>query len=568
MTAAAIIPAAVAAYMMCTHWVALPYWDAWNTPAAQIASWCRGTLTLGELFSQHNEHRPFFPRLVNVPLGATFGWDVRREMAMGFLLLCGCSAVLYALLRQTMRSTGVALAAWAVANLLLFTPRQYENFLASAEGGSFLPAVALLCAMWVNLSKASFAAKTMLNAALAFVSTYTFGNGMLLWPLAFPLAIASARATSAPEESPRHRRMWRAIYIAAAAGSVALYFISYVHPPLSPPPASIVFRAPEMLVFFATWAGATFLPALAAHVGAAALLLFAGLSGCALWLAVRTKQWRPHYPWVLLGVYVLISGAVTTRARLEFGVQLAAQSRYVAFTPFLYIALLGLGLSVYRQLASPAARRSMLAGGAVCVAAIIILSGAAFAKQRRALKPFKQHREHLQRVVQWSIAIPTNPEIALFSPYPETLDTIRTLADAGVLRPPLVPASLAQQVQIAPREAAQTTGVLDRVTRLANGINFRGWAAIPGEDRAADLVVIGHEDAAGGWTPWAVTELGVKRRTLAERLAMPQLSRAGFSLDVITDKVPSEPVTFRAWAVDLGNLRAFPMAGAVPLDPR
>src|SRR3954471_24726399 len=40
-----IVPILLALFVVWKHRVPLPFWDEWNTPGAQLASWYRGTLT-------------------------------------------------------------------------------------------------------------------------------------------------------------------------------------------------------------------------------------------------------------------------------------------------------------------------------------------------------------------------------------------------------------------------------------------------------------------------------------------------------------------------------------------
>src|SRR5689334_14571778 len=82
------VPALFALHAMCTYWVAVPFWDEWETPGAQLAHYCRGSLDWADLFGQHNEHRLFFPRLIWLPLAILAGWDVRYEMILTFALVC------------------------------------------------------------------------------------------------------------------------------------------------------------------------------------------------------------------------------------------------------------------------------------------------------------------------------------------------------------------------------------------------------------------------------------------------------------------------------------------------
>jgi len=566
--AACSLPALVAFWMMWKHWVPVPFWDEWDTPGAQIASYYRGTLNFAQLFSQHNEHRLFFPRLVWLPMAILAGWDVRHEMVLTFLFVCLACVGLYQLLRSSDGSEGGRLFLFGLINLLLFSPRQYETFLTGAQGQTFVPTFALLLALLVNLSLISLPAKTIVNAALALVSTYSFGNGMLLWLLAFPLHTRSA-ADLSPGAS-RTRILSRTAYVLAAAVCVASYFISYRHPPLSPPVISPIAQLPAIARFVVVWIGSLFDVGAPAICGTVLLLLFVGLTTAALLQIRRSGLWRPHYPWLILGSYTLISGVVAAIARLGFAYSMAGDARYTAFSVFFYIAVIGLGFSVYGQAEKrPLAARAALSAAIVTLAVILTCWGITFQKERRLLRIFTHAWEHSLQVLRWSEAIPLNPEIALLSPYPvgETLGTIRTLAQHDALRPRLVSRKLASAINERPNTDSAAAGTLDAATLDAgNHLAFHGWARLPEQDRPADCVVVGFEMADGTWRPFCVIETGDKRPDLPRKFRSDALARAGFAGEVAATSLPRGDLTLRAWAIDLQNERAFPMAGAIRLS--
>ena len=291
-------------------------------------------------------------------------------MVATFVLACAGSAGLYAVSRRTNPSHGAVLLMFAVMNFLLFSPRQYENFLYAIMGEVFAPPCALILAILVNLSNLSLKWKALVNAALAFISTYTFANGMLLWVLAFPLGTTSALR---PEEA-RFRRFWRMAYASIGALSIFCYFISYQHPPLSPPFVSPLERLPALLHFFLFWIGSLFRVGDPALCGAVVVLLFGGLAAVAIAQGRRTGEWRAHYPWLILGCYPLISGGIVAMGRLGFGYFMAGDVRYTVSTAFFYIAVVGLGFSVYAQ-----AKRRPLKSGIAFSAAIVFLGNSRFA---------------------------------------------------------------------------------------------------------------------------------------------------------------------------------------------
>jgi hypothetical protein len=560
-----LLPVLAAFYMMCTHWVPVPYWDEWDSPGKQLAAFYRGDLCFADLFSQHNESRSFFPRLVYFALYLTAGWDVRCGMVATLVLACAGSAGLYAVCRRTNRSRGAVLLMFAVMNFLLFSPRQYENFLYAIMGEVFTPPCALILAILVNLSNLSLKWKALVNAALALISTYTFANGMLLWALAFPLGITSGLR---PEEA-RSRRFWRMVYALIGAASVGCYFFTYRHPPLSPPFVSPLERLPALLHFFLYWIGSLFRAGDPALCGAVVVLLFGGLAAVAISQGRRTGEWRAHYPWLILGCYPLISGGIVAMGRLGFGYFMAGDVRYAVTTAFFYIAVVGLGFSVYAQAKRrPLKSRIAFPAAIVLLGILVSLWAITFKKERRFLPTFTAVRQHSLLVLRWSEAIPQNPEIALLSPYPlaNVVAITRILAEHDALRPHLVGQKLAAAVNAQPDTKDASAGTLEAAKFDAGELSFHGWARVADQDRPADCVVLGFE-ADGEWKPFCVVETGGNRPD-AQQLGSAALKRAGFSGGIRPANFPRGETILKAWAIDLRNQRAFPIAGEASVQNR
>jgi hypothetical protein len=555
--------------MMWTHWVPVPFWDEWDTPGAQLASYYRGTLTWAELCSQHNEHRLLFPRLVWLPMAIVAGWDVRHGMVLTFCFVCLGAAGLYQLLRSSDGPAAGRAFAFGLMNLVLFSPRQYETFLVGAQGQTFVPTFMLVLALIVSLSGKSLRTKTIVNLAVAHVSTFSFGNGMLVWLLAFPLETQSADSQTS---RPRQRILWRAVYVLAAGLSVVSYFISYRHPSTTPPLVSPIAQLPGFVRFVLVWAGSLFNVGAPALCGAIVLFVFGGLAAAAIWQTRRVGAWRSHYPWLVLGCYALISGCVAAIARLGFDWSMAGDARYAAFSGFLYIAVFGLGFSVYTGM-KPRALTARIALSAAVVSLVVILAlwAITFKKERRLLRIFKPAWEHSLLVMRWSVAIPQNPEIGLLTPDPlwQTVGTIRTLAENDALRPRLVSQKLANAINEDPNAGGASAGTLDGATLETSGhLTFQGWARLPNQDRPADCVVIGFETPDGAWKPFCVFETGGNRPDVARTLASAALARAGFSGRVDAASFPRSEITIKAWAIDLENECAFPMGDATRIPPR
>jgi len=533
------VPAFFALHAMCTHWVAVPFWDEWETPGAQLAHYCRGSFSWADLFGQHNEHRLFFPRLIWLPLAIVGGWDVRYEMLFTFALVCLGAVGLAKLVNVSglSKTTGVIFS--AILSLLFFSPREYETFLVGTQGQTFVPSIALVFALLINVSDISLARKTIANAVLALISTYSFGNGMLVWLFGFPVGAATTQR--------RTRVVWWIVYVAIAAASIGLYFVSYRHPPLAPPMVSPLTHAAAFAQFILVWIGSLFSVKAPATLGVILLTLFVGLTAVAWRQIGRTGEWRRHYPWLVLAGYALFSAAIAAMARLGFDYSMAGDSRYTTFSSFFYIALVGLTFSV--------SGRSIIArvAGLGAFAAVLALWIFTLGPERRFLRADRVLRKHLELIVRWSDAIPRNPELRLTSPYPaeETLATIRAVASHDILRPRLVSRAIVTRLQSLPRGIDDSAGVLEEASVNASGeLTCKGSARIPDRNRPADCVVLGFENEQGTWEPFCVFATEPRRAAFSRTIRTPALPPAA---------------TLRACAVDLANEQVFPLTGAIKL---
>src|SRR6185312_1721096 len=70
--------------------VDLPILDEWDGTAPLFEKMADGSLGFGDFYSQHNEHRIFFPRLIFFALGRLTHWDVRAELWVIWLLTLIC----------------------------------------------------------------------------------------------------------------------------------------------------------------------------------------------------------------------------------------------------------------------------------------------------------------------------------------------------------------------------------------------------------------------------------------------------------------------------------------------
>ena len=91
------VPALFTAWLVQRYGVDVPFWDEW-TVATLLQQIDDRTITLGALFAQHNEHRMFVPRSLQLAAAVSVGgWDTRVGMWLSQCLLVatlgGCTVL-------------------------------------------------------------------------------------------------------------------------------------------------------------------------------------------------------------------------------------------------------------------------------------------------------------------------------------------------------------------------------------------------------------------------------------------------------------------------------------------
>lgn len=561
----ALAPALLMLHAVVTTWLPLPYWDEWTTPGEMFVSWCNGTFTLRELFSQHNESRKAFPRLLYLGLAQLGGWDVRREMALIFFSVCGITALFYRAVRNMPgANTRTALLATIAASFLCFSWVQLENFLWGVQVEVFFPGLAVLAVVAVNLSGLSLPRKCALNVLLAVVATYTVAHGMLLWILGVPLLAAG--------ESLRSKKtlLTYLAYAVSAGAAIVPYFIGYQRPLLHPP---MLAGDPTVLTvahYLVLWVGSYFNSTLFSPfiVGLAAIILFTGgLIVCALVIR-RTGEWRTFYPALMLGVYACLTGGITALGRIGFGVQQALDIRYRTYNLFFYLALAALVFALYCAFFRPAAptRRRIFIGGCTILGLVGTVGWIACYRDgiERQRVVFNRNAT-LLRALEWIDVIPDNPDLLFIFPSIEVLrKEASILREHGFLRLPFVTPALAAKVRVAPPlESADSFGRLEAVSFDTNRrLVISGRARTADSNRLPDCIIIGSVDTAGSFKPFTLVEIANRRARSRGGDPRPEVE---FRRRTNPANLPEGNLTVLAWAIDLAKEEAHPLAGALNL---
>lgn len=311
----------------------LPYLDQWEfVPFLEKAF--TGSLSFHDFWAQHNEHRILFPRLIMLGLAWLTDWNIYWELMVNVILGVGILGLAWAQMRRSAAALNKQAEPWLLPlfSMLLLALTQWQNWFLGWQLQEWLN---LLCAWGMTLALTGSRLsgwRLFIAAILALVGTYSFANGMLLWPLGLGLIVLQ------PHPGIR-RPVLAAIWAILSIAVIASYLWNYHTPPYHPDPWNALFQPMDLAVYFFKFLGQ---PVISFHGGGAAI---AGALGLAIWGALLLRCWKKglsslaYLPWLALGLYSIGSALVTGTARAPFGTDQAMSSRYVTVANPLWIAV-------------------------------------------------------------------------------------------------------------------------------------------------------------------------------------------------------------------------------------
>ena len=556
-------PAAWVGILVFLYGVDTPWGDQWNGTLPLIEKARAGTLGFADFFAFHNEHRIFFPRLIALGLAKLTHWNIRAELLVIWMLACVCSLNLWRLALitgwQDSRNRRWLLLA---ANVLLFTPLQWENLLWGFQIGFFLPLATMTGCLWVapTLRRPFDFLATML---LCLVSTFSIASGFASWFITTPLLLLWNGKPRA-----RNEKTWWFIWVALGIVSIGCYFQGFARPATHPGPIVAVEHPLRAIQFILAYLGTPFsgtAPNASSIALGASAALFILLAACLLYL----WRWRGDrrllahaLPWVLLGGSAVASAFLTMVGRLGFGVSAATQSRYVSFAILLPIALLFLTSLVFghwREHSDRAAGKLGLSCGlVVLVLALSFLFVGGTIKSLESWPRF-QHGRLSGKADLLVINLVDEPDALARHVY--LGDTAlkahaNFLNDLGYLRPRLLRSKSIREIAFQP--GTEKVGEFQELRKTASGeFEASGWAILPDGHRVADGVLLTYDDAQGEPTIFALAEVKQQRPEVSKALNDTAYLRSGWMKSWKEGQIPVTARVVRAWTFDAENGRAF-----------
>ena len=213
-----VLPALVLLADIHAFAVNVPFMDDWQfVPLLEKAK--NGTLTFQELFAPHDEHRLLLPRIIIIASMFATGGDYRAQSFITFAVVAVVSICILWLMMRLNGSRNSVLLAWGLANVALFSPIQFHNWLWPMQFAYFLPYTFLalcFCTLYIRIPALP---KFVMAAVFALAGNFSFVQGNLIWPAVLPLILFAPGILAKGA-----RRNFAVAWVFLGALAVTLYF--------------------------------------------------------------------------------------------------------------------------------------------------------------------------------------------------------------------------------------------------------------------------------------------------------------------------------------------------------
>ncbi|OGG20562.1 hypothetical protein A3D03_00900 [Candidatus Gottesmanbacteria bacterium RIFCSPHIGHO2_02_FULL_40_13] len=328
------LPLIILTILIFKYYVGVPFWDEWDFVGLLQKSYL-SKVNFSDFSSYHNEHRPFFPRLILLGLAYLTGYRILPELILNLLLAIGIFISLFYLFKLIFSAFRIKnyLQFVPVISLVVFSLTQWENWLWGWQVQIFLNLFTVVTGLKILSLRKIKSSNLLKGMFLGIVATFSFANGLIYWIIGLIIL------------KFKKQKNKNIILIFWSAFSILVFFL-YTH--LSPGSEALKANFSVQNIFLLTIYIFAFIGApLVSMNGAGALV--AGLTGVLFFIyliiiarKLLLQKITLFMPIIALSSYSLMSAFLTSLGRYRLGLLQAISSRYVSFSNLFWLSLLAI----------------------------------------------------------------------------------------------------------------------------------------------------------------------------------------------------------------------------------
>lgn len=565
----AILPPVFIGVCIFVYGVDFPNWDEWII-GGYLDKFAHNTLSIRDLFQQQNGYRQFFPNLIFVSLGWLTSWDVRSGMWASLLFACLISSNIYQLGKWSFPRN----PRWTflIANLLIFSPIQYDNWLQGQQLIYFLPIACLTSSLLIaTADRLSTRTKFVVCAVMSIISSFSAGNGMLCWILLLPILTWpwSRRELGG-------KKWWILAWLLAFLFTAVVYFYDFPALQTEPVPGTKA-SALQAIRFLLVLLGEPLAVSrfyVPFCIGLFLISLFAW--SCWRFWNIQKRSLADAQRmlcWLLIGAYSIVTAVLITIGRpITFRPYPFTPPRYTTYCIYLPVALIyllplargeaGRQLHLFRFKFS--SDRLLASLGAAVILVHLLISLMSVRRMRLYQVDSMQNKACASFVnVVDDVCLREN-----VFPDPDTLkQNINAVNRLGFIRPALITTARINDIENTGSVRSTYAGALLNIRRTGDLYVAAGWAGLTDKGQSPDAVLLTYQDQNGSAILFAIARLNPVERSFVSAIRSRNFfSYSRWSKSFSTSALGSDRLKISAWAFDASTGRAYKLEGEHVVD--
>ena len=292
------------------------FWDQWEL-VPLIEKMYTGSLNLSDLFSQHNEHRIFFPRIIMLILAYMTHYNNIAEMCFSWILSLATMLLIFRMYLLDSGNSTRTLVKFIPVAWLLFSFRQYENILWGWQIQIYLCILGFVASIYMLEKVDKVDINILLAAFFGVISSFSFINGLLVWPIGLVYLFLAKKIKG------KFSLVWAVTGVLVCG----IYFYNWIKPPYHPSLFFMLKNPFISMTYFFVNIGSPLssekYSAFGNGVLLSTLMLFTFI------IIINKQIIIKNIKWVSFILFSLFSSLSLTVGRSGFGIEQALSSRYV-----------------------------------------------------------------------------------------------------------------------------------------------------------------------------------------------------------------------------------------------